>query len=105
MVKRLNALIIEDSSDDAELLARAIKKNGFDLSYERVESSETLQRALTGRQWDLIISDFILPHFSGIDALLMVKQMDPDTPFIIVSGKVDEEVLINVFRSGASDFV
>src|SRR5450432_3486527 len=62
----LEVLIIEDSEDDAELIADALRKGGFEPRWQRVESAEGMQRALAERQWDLILADHKLPSFSAM---------------------------------------
>ena len=101
----LRLLIIEDSEDDALLLERELTKNGYDLSCERVDTPEAVKEALATKTWDLIISDFVMPHFSGLDALRIVKERSVDIPFIIVSGKVGEETAVEAMRAGANDYI
>ena len=87
----LRVLIVEDSSDDALLVLRELRRGGFEPDYQRVETPEDLRAALSnGRSWDLIISDYTLPRFNAPDALNLVRSSDPDTPFVIVSGSVGE---------------
>ena len=101
----LRLLIIEDSEDDALLLERELTKNGYDLNCERVDTPEAMKEALATKTWDLVISDFVMPHFSGLDALRIVKESAIDIPFIIVSGMVGEEIAVEAMRAGASDYV
>ncbi len=61
----LRALIIEDSEDDAKLLLRALRRGGFDPSHQRVETAEAMDAALQ-QTWDVVISDWAMPHFSGL---------------------------------------
>jgi len=73
MNERLKVLIVEDSEDDALLLVLQLKQAGYDLFYTRVASQQQMASALEKDYWDLVISDYSLPGFSGIDALKMVK--------------------------------
>ena len=101
----LRVIIVEDSDDDARLVLRALKQGGFDVTYERVETAETLQPLLEGREWDLVISDHGLPQFSAPEALRLVRNRGLDLPFIIVSGSMGEDLAVAAMRAGASDYL
>ena len=101
----LRLLIIEDSEDDALLLERELTKNGYDLDSRRVDTPEAMKNALAAKTWDLVISDFVMPHFSGMDALRILQKSRRDIPFIIVSGKVGEESAVEAMRAGANDYI
>jgi sigma-B regulation protein RsbU (phosphoserine phosphatase) len=83
MSTALRLLIVEDSEDDARLLMRELTKNGYDLESERVQTPEAMQSALKGQKWDLVISDYVMPRFSGLDALRILKDSGIDIPFIM----------------------
>jgi signal transduction histidine kinase len=100
----LRALIIDDSADDADLLCRELTRNGYDVESTRVDTSDDLDLALRARSWDIIFSDWHMPRFSGPEALEVVKAHGLDLPFIIVSGAVEEEVVVKAMKSGAHDF-
>ncbi len=103
--RTLRVLIIEDSGDDTALLVRAIQRADFEPQYERVDTPEETRRALIEQTWDLVISDYVLPQFSGLDALEIVQQSGADLPFIIVSGKIGEEVAVEALKAGANDYL
>ena len=105
MTTPLNLLIIEDSEDDALLLERELSKNGYDLASRRVDTPEAMQAALSAKEWDVVVSDYVLPHFSGLDALQMLKESGADTPFIVVSGKIGEETAVAAMKAGANDYI
>lgn len=104
-MRKLCVLIAEDSEDDAMLLLRELRKGGYDPEYERVDSADALAHALAAREWDLVISDYVMPGFSGLDALRMVRENGNKLPFIMVSGKMGEETAVEVMRAGAQDYV
>jgi signal transduction histidine kinase/FixJ family two-component response regulator len=104
MAKQLRLLLVEDSEDDALLLIRALRKGGYDVVYERVETPESMKAALD-RQWDLVIADYILPAFSGLAALNILKEKKIDLPFIIVSGNIGEDIAVEAMRAGAHDYI
>lgn len=67
--KPLRVLIVDDSEDDTLLLIRGLSRGGFKPEFERVETPEGLAAALAKKSWDIIISDYAMPHFSGLAAL------------------------------------
>ena len=68
-VLSLKLLLVEDSPDDAEILIYELQRTGYDVTYERVETEKEMRRALSEQAWDIVISDFSMPHFSGEAAL------------------------------------
>jgi putative nucleotidyltransferase with HDIG domain len=101
----LRLLLVEDSEDDSLLLTREIRKGGYELSYIRVETPDEYQAALDGGPWDIILSDYSLPGWNGLEALRILKQKSMDLPFILVSGKIGEETAVEAMKSGAHDYV
>lgn len=105
MAQPLRLLIVEDSEEDCALLLRSLHQGGYDVSHKRVDTAEALQNLLREREWDCVISDFSMPGFSGISALKIVREKDPDLPFIFVSGTIGEDVAVDAMRVGAQDYV
>jgi two-component system, cell cycle sensor histidine kinase and response regulator CckA len=101
----LSVLIIEDSEDDAVIVLRELKRAGYDVDFKRVDSSDALKGSLAARQWDLIISDFSMPRFSGTDALKLVRSTGSDAPFIFVSGTMGEDSAVAALKDGAQDYL
>jgi diguanylate cyclase (GGDEF)-like protein len=101
----LRVLIVEDSEEDAELLVNGLKRGGYDLSFERVDTSEAMIVALNKQSWDLILADHTMPHFSGMAALALVKERELDVPFIFVSGTVGEDSAVEIMKAGAHDYI
>jgi diguanylate cyclase (GGDEF)-like protein len=104
-LRPLRLLIVEDTQDDALLLVRNLRKGGFLPEWQRVETAEALRAALAAGNWDFVISDYTLPEFDGLQALAIVREHDPDLPFIIVSGNFGEEVAVGAMRAGAQDYL
>jgi two-component system cell cycle sensor histidine kinase/response regulator CckA len=100
----LRVLLVDDSSEDAALVLRNLKRGGRELVSERVDTAEALREALS-RPWDVVISDWAMPSFSGEEALQIVKSLGIETPFIIISGTVTEETAVRAMRAGARDCV
>jgi PAS domain S-box-containing protein len=101
----LRVLIIEDSEEDTLLIVRELKRGGFDPIHERVETAEAMKAALSRKTWDLILADYSMPHFSGLEALKLLKESGLDLPFIIVSGSIGEDVAVGAMKSGAHDYL
>jgi PAS domain S-box-containing protein len=98
----LRVLLVEDSEADAELLARELKRAGFDVTWERVQSAARLETALD-RRWDIIVGDNSMPGFSGTEALALVRARGLDIPFIFVSGTMGEDLAARALEAGAGD--
>lgn len=101
----LRVLLVEDNEDDAILLVSRLRRSGFDVVSDRVETPAQLDAALTNAEWDLILSDYKLPGFSGIAALAMVQAKKIDVPFFIISGTIDDETASEAMRAGAQDYL
>ena len=99
----LRVLLVEDSEADAELLARELKRAGFDVTWERVQSAAHLERALERSPWDIIVGDNSMPGFSGTEALALVRSRGLDIPFIFVSGTMGEDLAAQALEAGAGD--
>jgi diguanylate cyclase len=105
MAQPLRVLIVEDSDSDALLLLRTLRHGGFEPQFERVETAEAMAAALTARSWDIVISDYSMPHFNGLAALALLQQSGLDLPFILLSGTIGEDVAVEAMRAGAHDYV
>jgi signal transduction histidine kinase len=100
----LRVLFIEDCVDDAALQIRLFELAGYDIVFERVDSPASLNRALD-HSWDLIISDYSMPQYSGADALRLIRKLGLETPFIFVSGTMGEEAAVASLKAGAQDYL
>jgi len=105
MTATLKMLIVEDVPSDAEISLRELKRAGMEFVVRRVETEAELRRECAEFEPDIVVSDFALPHFDGLSALRIVRQLRPDLPFIFVSGTIGEETAIESLRSGANDYV
>src|SRR5919108_4587123 len=100
----LRVLFVEDSEDDTQLMIREIRRGGYDLEWERVDTRLGMQAALTSRSWDLVISDHTMPEFSSMQALEVLKNSGQDPPFILISGSIGEDAAVAALKAGAHDF-
>ncbi len=105
MKRPLRILLVEDSEDDALFVLEELRRGGFAPSHELVTTAEAMTAALAKPGWDLVISDYTLPGFSGLHALELFKKQDLAVPFILVSGNIGEELAVEAMRSGANDYV
>ena len=101
----LKILIVEDLPADAELALRAITTTGVTIRSMRVDNAQDLRRQLRDLKPDVVLSDFSMPGMTGLDALRIVREQCPDTPFIFVSGTIGEERAIDAIKDGATDYV
>ncbi len=104
-MKTLRVLIVEDDANDADLLLRQLRKAGFEVEYRRAETADGVKSALAEEEFDIVISDYGMRGFSGLDALEILQESGLDIPFIIVSGSIGEEAASTLMRLGVSDYV
>jgi PAS domain S-box-containing protein len=101
----LRLLIVEDSEDDAALLLRELGRSGYEISHQRVDTAAALVAALDGREWDVILCDYTMPRFSGIEALSIVRNRGLDIPLLFVSGSMGEDIAVAAMKAGAQDYL
>lgn len=101
----IRILFIEDSEIDVELAVHAMRQDGVDVRWRRVDSERGLKGALSAARPDAILSDFSMPQFDGLHALRLARDLAPDVPFIFLSGTIGEERAIEAIREGATDYV
>src|SRR5580698_1758174 len=104
MAKKLKVLLLEDNANDVELVLRQLKHDGYDPIWKRVETREDYIANLSP-ELDLILSDYQLPQFNGMQALEILKERGIDVPFILVSGTIGEDLAVQAMRSGATDYL
>jgi PAS domain S-box-containing protein/putative nucleotidyltransferase with HDIG domain len=104
MTTPLRILYVEDTPADAELIIIRLEKEGFLFHWQRVETAETYLQALMEYP-DIILADWNLPQFSGLQALALMQENKLDIPFIIISGNIGEEAAVEAMRKGATDYL
>ncbi|HEV2468265.1 MAG TPA: ATP-binding protein [Candidatus Sulfotelmatobacter sp.] len=102
---QIRLLMIEDSEDDAALILRELRRGGFEPQFKRVDSAESMRAALDEDNWDIVVCDYSMPHFSGKDALKLLRDTGSDIPFIFVSGTIGEDTAVAALKEGAQDYV
>ena len=105
MKSPLHVLVVEDSVDDTHLIIREIRRAGYAVDFERVETKDGMQEALSRGPWDIILSDFSMPEFSAMMALETLQTSGLDIPFLVISGTIGEETAVRALKAGAHDFL
>jgi PAS domain S-box-containing protein len=98
-------LLVEDDEDDAQLVAHALQKSPNGVAITRVADEASFRRSLATGAFDIVLSDWNLPGFDALAALAIVREIDGDLPFVIVSGAVGEDAAVAAMRAGARDYV
>ncbi len=102
---KIRVLIIEDSEANATSVVRELEKVGYETFFERVETAESLRDSLSQQEWDIVISDYNMPGFSGSQALEILKATGKDVPFLFFSGSIAEDEALKILKAGASDII
>ncbi len=103
--KTIHILFVEDVETDMMLAEREMQKQNIQFCSSRVESEKEMRDALKMRLPDVIISDYSMPAFDGMAALNVAHELAPKTPFVILTGSVNEEVAVDCIKSGADDYI
>lgn len=105
MPKHIDVLIVEGSVYSADLNARELKRGGFEVSWQRVETESSMRKALESGKWDIILSDNSTPRFNAVQALITRNQISPQTPFIVVSEDVSPDSIKYAMRNGCCAYL
>ena len=104
-MKSLKLLNVENSEADAVLLLNYLANGEFDVQTERVKTADEMKTAIAAQDWDIIISKYKLPEFSGLEAFEILKKSDLDIPFIIISDTGGEELAVQAMVAGVNDYL
>jgi diguanylate cyclase (GGDEF)-like protein len=105
MANSLHILLVEDNEDDALLIVRELRKGGYSPYFDRVDTPESLQTALSEKSWDVIVTDHSMPHLNSETVLRIVNELEKDIPVIIVSGIIPEATAVANMKAGAQDYI
>jgi two-component system, cell cycle sensor histidine kinase and response regulator CckA len=105
MERPIQMLHLEDSPRDAELVRHKLEIEGLSCNITLVKSKDTFEAALAHESFDLIISDYNLPGYSGVTALKQAQAIQPDVPVILISGTVGEDQAVKCLQIGATDYL
>jgi len=101
----LRILLVEDSEDDAFLFIRHFKKAGYQVEFQQVATAGALRQKLADEPWDIVLSDYSMPSFNGLEALNLIRNEGLDIPFILISGAIGEELAVSAMKAGANDYL
>jgi PAS domain S-box-containing protein len=104
-LSHIRILFVEDQETDRMLAEMEIRRRGLKTTSVRVDSESGLRKALGEFSPDIIISDYSMPSFDGMSALETAREIDPEIPFIIVTGSRNEEVAVECMKAGADDYI
>ena len=102
---RLRVLLIEDSRSDAEIEIAELRRGGFDVAADVVETKDEVRERLGKNSYDVILADYSLPNFRGMDTLDIVRERSLTTPLILVTGALNSETAVECVKQGAMDYV
>ena len=102
---RLRVLILEDNQPDAELFIRKLQEAGFELDADTVDTEQAFVASLRFRAYDLILSDYTIPQWSGLEAFRFVKRSGINVPFVLVTGTLGEEAAVDLIKEGVADYI
>lgn len=105
MARELNVLIVEDSAEDTELILRELGRAGFEPTHRRVETAERYCASLERGTWDIVCSDYTMPHFDAMEALRLLRESGREIPFIVVTGTINEETAVDCLKRGADNYI
>ena len=101
----LRLLIAMDSEDDALLAVSELQRAGYNPRWDRVSLAKAFAEKLDEGHWELVILDYAMPGFGGLEAMAMARQKDPDLPVILLSRGIGEEAAVEAIKAGASDCI
>lgn len=105
MKNSIRALLLEDDEVDAELIGEALESTGLGVVSQRVDSREEFTRALEAFAPDIVLCDHALASFNAVQAMEVLRTVRPAVPLIVVTGAVDERLIVECLRSGAEDVI
>jgi len=103
--RTLRVLVLEDNPTDAELILLALRKMDPSVTVEVASNLSAFIQYLQGKPYDVVLADYRLPGCTGLDALQLLREKNEETPFIIVSGWLGDDVAVECIRAGATDYV
>ncbi len=102
---RLRVLVIEDVPSDAEIEIAELRRNGFDVAADIVDTGDRVREHLGRTNYDIILADYSLPNFRGMETLDILRQKNLSTPLILVTGALSSETAVECVKQGATDYV
>ncbi|HEV7839200.1 MAG TPA: response regulator [Gemmatimonadaceae bacterium] len=103
--RELRLLLVEDDRRDAELTLLVLERAGYSVDADLVTSPDRFSEQLERRSYDVVLADYRLPQWTGMDALALLREQDQSTPLILVTGSLDDEHAIECLKAGVADYV
>jgi signal transduction histidine kinase len=103
--RKLRVLLIEDNADDAELAISELRRGGFEVVSDLVQSKRELDECLQSKSYDVVLADYNLPHFRGMEAIEMMRKKGVSIPLILVTGALNSVTAVECVKQGATDYV
>jgi len=104
-LERLQVLLVEDSAADSELVLRELRRGGFEVTGEVVGSAEQFRSALRANPPDIVLADYNLGQWRGMEAVQILHEENLDIPLILVSGALGDVLAVECIKQGATDYV
>jgi signal transduction histidine kinase len=102
---RLRLLLVEDSPSDAEIEITELRRSGFDVSADVADNGERVRELLATSSYDLILADYNLPTFTGMETLGILRERNLSIPVILVTGALSSETAVECVKQGVTDYV
>ena len=103
--RKLRVLYVEDNPSDAELCLMQLEQAGLELHADVVDTPKEFAEKLRSEAYDIVLADYRLPGWSGIEALEILRRQHEDIPFVLVTGTVGDEAAVECIKKGATDYV
>ncbi|MDJ0701960.1 MAG: EAL domain-containing protein [Leptolyngbyaceae cyanobacterium MO_188.B28] len=104
-MQALNLLIVEDVTEDVELIALTLESAQISLTYDVADNTTLYRQLLHDKTYDVVVSDYQLPSFSGLQAFELLKQSAQNIPFILITDSLGEEAAVECIKGGMTDYV
>ncbi len=104
-VQQIHVLLVEDNLSDMELVLRTLRRDGFDGEFDAVQTADDFAQRIRTKSYDIVLADYNLPQWTGMEALEMLHQEGLDIPLILVSGALPDETAVDCIKRGASDYI
>jgi PAS domain S-box-containing protein len=103
--KPLRVLLVEHEPTDVELCTKALRDAGYSMQLDVVSTPEEFARRLDSSPYDVVLSDYNIPGWSGMDVLHLLREKGKDMPFLLVTGALGEETAVSCIQQGVSDYI
>ena len=104
-VNTLRVLLLEDNPLDGELTLQELRNGGFNVSADVAANAEEFTAQVQTHQYHIVLADYNLPQWTGMEALQVLRSQNLDTPLILVTGSLGEEKAVECLKQGATDYV